>query len=132
MMRVVVPIMAMLVSACSSTPADLEQKAEPVTRSFAESYQEIYRRVSGPARRCFAGNVGAYASFAVDSDLYSDLGHGEITLSLINWGTRNYYMSTKIERADSGSTLTVRAGNTLAAGNAIENVLRWAGGDSAC
>ena len=41
---------------------------------------QIYRRVATTAKRCFAGNVGAYASFAVDSELYSELGYGELTL----------------------------------------------------
>jgi hypothetical protein len=59
------------IGACSSTPADLEAKAPPIVQTYTENYQEIYRRVSTTAKRCFAGNVGAYASFAVDSELYS-------------------------------------------------------------
>lgn len=68
-------------ASCSSTPAQLEQKAEPTVRSFTENYQEIYRRVSSSARRCMAGNINAYASYAVDTDLFPDLGYGETTFS---------------------------------------------------
>ncbi|MGL3107123.1 hypothetical protein [Bradyrhizobium sp. BR 1432] len=62
----------------TGTP-DLEAKAAPIVQTYSENYQEIYRRVSTTAKRCFAGNVGAYASFAVDSELYSELGYGELT-----------------------------------------------------
>jgi hypothetical protein len=112
---------------CSTTPADLEAKAVPIIQTYSENYQEIYRRVSTTAKRCFAGNVGAYASFAVDSELYSELGYGELTLSLINMGTRNYYLSIRVEKQPAGSKLTVRSGNTLASERYKSLVLGWAG-----
>ncbi|MET4211439.1 hypothetical protein [Bradyrhizobium sp. LA2.1] len=123
---------ALLLAGCSSTPADLEAKATPVVRTYRENYQEIYRRVSTTAKRCFAGNVGAYASFAVDSDLYSELGYGEATLSLINVGTRNYYLSVRVEKDPAGSKLTVRSGNTLASERYKSLILAWADGDQNC
>jgi hypothetical protein len=122
----------LLLGACSTTPADLEAKAEPTVQNYSENYQEIYRRVSTTAKRCIAGNISAYASMAVDADLYSELGYGDITMSLINWSVRNYYWSTKIEKAGGGSRLTVRAGNTLAAETAKQSVIRWANGDTTC
>lgn len=101
-------------------------------QTYSENYQEIYRRVSTTAKRCFAGNVGAYASFAVDSELYSELGYGELTLSLINMGTRNYYMSARVDKQPTGSKLTVRSGNTLASERYKTLMLAWAGGDQNC
>ncbi|MCK1459615.1 hypothetical protein IVB34_14760 [Bradyrhizobium sp. 2] len=123
---------ALLLAGCSSTPSDLEAKATPVVQTCRENYQEIYRRVSTTAKRCFAGNVGAYASFAVDSDLYSELGYGETTLSLINVGTRNYYLSVRVEKDPAGSKLTVRSGNTLASERYKSLILAWANGDQNC
>jgi hypothetical protein len=120
------------IGACSSTPADLEAKAPPIVQTYTENYQEIYRRVSTTAKRCFAGNVGAYASFAVDSELYSELGYGELTLSLINMGTRNYYLSVRVEKQPAGSKLTARSGNTLASERYKSLVLGWAAGDQNC
>ncbi|MBR1362910.1 hypothetical protein [Bradyrhizobium ottawaense] len=125
-------VCALSLGACSSTPADLEAKTAPVVQTYSENYQEIYRRVSTTAKRCFAGNVGAYASFAVDSELYSELGYGETTLSLINLGTRNYYLSVRIEKQPAGSKLTVRSGNTLASERYKTLILGWAGGDQNC
>lgn len=122
----------MLLPGCSSTPADLEAKAAPIVQTYSENYQEIYRRVSTTAKRCFAGNVGAYASFAVDSELYSELGYGELTLSLINMGTRNYYVSARVDKQPTGSKLTVRSGNTMASEKYKTLILGWAGGDQNC
>ena len=122
-----------VLAGCSSTPADLEAKATPVVRTYPENYQEIYRRVSSNAKRCYAGNVGAYSSFAVDSELYPDLGYGELTLSLINYGSRNYYLSVRVEKnGSSGAKLTARAGNTLAADRRIEEILNFASGGQDC
>jgi hypothetical protein len=77
--------------------------------------------VSTTAKRCFAGNVGANASFTVDSELYSELGYGELTLSLINIGTQNYYLSVRVEKQHS-----------LASERYKSLVLGWAGGDQNC
>lgn len=125
-------VCAFSLAACSSTPADLEAKAAPIVQRYSENYQEIYRRVSTTAKRCFAGNIGAYASFAVDSELYSELGYGEVTLSLINLGTRNYYLSARVDKEPTGSKLTVRSGNTLASERYKALILGWAGGDQNC
>lgn len=112
---------------CSTSPTDLESKVEPRSQIFAENYQEIYRRVSTTAKRCMAGNMSATASMAVDAELYSELGKGEITVSLINIGIRNYYVSAKVERLDQKqSKMTVSAGNTLGAQRATDLFFEWA------
>lgn len=133
---------ALLLAGCSGTPTELEAKTTPVVQSYAENYQGIYRRVSSTAKRCAAGNVGAYASIAVDAELYPDLGYGEVTGSLINYGVRNYYWRAKIERVEQpspgkakptdGARLTVSSGNTLAARTQEQTLFRWASGDENC
>lgn len=130
--KLLITATAVALAGCSTTPAQLEEKSQPSVQAFAENYQEIYRRVSGPAKRCIAANVGPYASMAVDADLLPDLGYGQITVSLINWGTRNYYVSAKVEKLPKGSQMTVRAGNTLGADKMIQNFQRWASGDDSC
>lgn len=121
-----------MLAGCSSTPAELDASSAPTVQSFSENYQEIYRRVSSTAKRCESGNVSAMASLAVDAELYSELGYGEISRSLINYGVRNYYWTARIEKAGAGSKMTVRAGNTVNNPSMISNVVRWAGGDQAC
>lgn len=123
---------SLLLAGCSSTPANLEAKSAPTIQTYTENYQEIFRRVSMTAKRCYTSNVGAYASTTADTQLYPDLGYGEITVSLINWGTRNYYMTAKIEKDGTGAKMTVRAGNSLAAPRYVEYALKWAGGATDC
>lgn len=124
---------AYVLAACSSTPADLEAKSEPTVQGYTENYQEIFRRVSNTAKRCYTANMGAYASTTADAQLYPDLGYGEVSVSLINMGTRNYYFTAKIEKAGTGSKMTLRAGNTLAAPRYLERALSWASGaDETC
>jgi hypothetical protein len=117
---------------CSSTPQELEANNAPTVVSFTENYQEIYRRVASTAKRCIAGNMGAYASMAVDTELYTELGYGEIQVSLINMGTRNYYLTARIDRVGTGSKLTVRSGNTLAASRNLSSIIEWANGRDTC
>lgn len=123
---------AVWLGGCSTTPAQLEAKTDAVIQNYPENYQEIYRRVSTASKRCIAGNISAYASMAVDAELYSELGYGDITMSLINMGIRNYYWSAKIEKVGTGSRLTARSGNTLASENAKGSIIRWASGDQSC
>lgn len=120
------------VGGCSTTPVALEEKTAPTVRTYAENYQEIYRRTSGAAKRCFATSLGPYASMAVDADLFSELGYGEIKLSLINMGVRNYYISAKIEKEPKGSRMTVFSGNTVAPGAWEQKMLAWAAGQQDC
>lgn len=125
---------ALIAAGCSSTSADLEKKtaATAKVQTFSENYQEIYRRILTTAKNCQAGNVSAYASYDVEGQLYNELGYGEITLSLTNVGTKNYFWKAKVEKQDVGARLTVNAGNSLNAGQMSNNVLRWAAGDTGC
>ena len=117
---------------CSTSPADLEAKAAPTIRTYTENYQEIFRRVSTTAKRCGTGSVGAMSSMVIDSQLYSELGYGEASYSLINYGVRNYYWTAKIEKSGTGSKMTISAGNVLNNTYMINNVIRWADGDTNC
>lgn len=121
-----------MVASCSSTPADLKAKTIAGTVYYTENYQEIYRRVYSVSTRCKAGNISAYGSMEVDAQLYNELGYGELTLSLSNLGTRNYYWTAKIERDGEGSKMTVNSGNTLAASKLKQDAFRWAKGDEKC
>lgn len=125
-------IACLVLAGCSSTPQDLEAKTAPTIRSYTENYQEIYRRISSTAKRCEAGNTSAMTSQAVDSELYPDLGYGEISKSMINYGVRNYYWTAKIERDGKGAKMTLRSGNTINNDAGIERLTRWASGDQNC
>jgi len=130
-----IPIAALLgfsLSGCTSTTAEVDATGTPTTQSFSENYQEIFRRTSSTAKRCFAGNINAQASIAVDSEIYSELGYAEISMSLINWGYRDYYATARIEKAGTGSRMITRPGKSLGASNYAEKLTKWATGDQSC
>lgn len=116
---------------CSTTPTDLEQKTAPTVLEFRENYQEIYRRVAKQAARCLKVDAGEGASFDVDTELYNELGYGEVTYSHGSLA-RNYYMSAKIEKVGDGSRLTFYSGNQLAPARVRDLVVDWANGSTAC
>lgn len=132
-MRLAFPIVlaGFALAGCSTTPTDLEQKTAPTVLEFKENYQEIYRRVAKQATRCLKFDAGEGGSFEVDTELYNELGYGEVTYSLGSL-SRNYYMSAKIEKLGDGSRLTVHAGNQLASARVRDLVVDWANGSTAC
>lgn len=121
-----------VVAACSPNPTNLRASTPEQVTTYAENYQEIYRRVASEARLCYRGSVGAYASAEVDANLYSDLGYGEVQNSVINYGTHNYYWTAKIEKDGDGSKMTINAGNTLSASATTATLQRWASGGTGC
>jgi len=134
MRRVAIGLTLSALVGCSSTPEALEKSTSAVRqeKTYDDNYQEVYRRLVHTARLCSGGSSGKYTSFELDTDLYSELGYGEVSLSLQNFGSRNYYWKAKIERAGSGSRLSVVSGNTLAQGAALKSVMRWADGGVGC
>lgn len=123
----------MLLVGCSTNPSDLQSKTEPFTKIYPENYQEIFRRISSQAKICTASVTGfTTAAASVDSQLYPDLGYGEISISMDNWSVKNYYWTAKIEKDGQGSRVIMNAGNSLAAGDYLRRAQAWAGGSTNC
>ncbi|MGV8952833.1 MAG: hypothetical protein ACOH2M_17165 [Cypionkella sp.] len=125
---------AVLLAGCSTTTADLEKSpsTKSATRHYAENYQEIFRRVHDTAAQCTGGMVIAFSTTSVVGQLYNELGYGEITYSLTNVGVKNYYWKVRVEKAGTGALMTVHSGNTINNAASLEDILRWAGGDTEC
>jgi len=132
--KAVTAVLAMIVVGCSSTPEDLDKStsAARTTKTYSENYQEVYRRLVRTARLCSGGPSGRYTAFQLSTDLYSDLGYGEVSLSLYNLGTHNFYWKAKIEKAGEGSKLSVVSGNSLAQASQLRSVVDWADGGTKC
>lgn len=126
----------LLLSSCSTTTTDLERagSTKQAVFQYSENYQEIYRRIVGPAKNCLEGRMtfSLNASVNIDAQLYSELGFGEISSSLLNIGIRNYYWKAKVERNGSGTKLTVFAGNTVRNQHLIDIVKNWADNNPSC
>lgn len=118
---------------CSSTPEDLEKSdgAARAEKTYAENYQEVYRRLSDTAKRC--QSTAGTAAFTVDAQLYNELGYGEISMSMVSaLYPRNYYWKAKVAKTGSGSKVSVVSGNTLAQSSMANLVIRWAEGGTSC
>lgn len=109
----------------SADSSDLAKfKSDPktltATRSFPESFDVMYKRVAGQADRCFNGA----------SDLYADQGVGvAFNTSDLN---HDYIYWVKIEKAGTGSKVTVYTGNNWAKQKYVDSMYRWASGDTKC
>src|SRR3979490_714646 len=65
---------------CASKPP--EEVNRPTVQTYAQDYQGLFQRVSTTAKRCFASKAGLYRSGAVNADLYSEIGYGQLTLTV--------------------------------------------------
>ena len=115
---------------CASKPP--EEATKPIVQTYAEDYQGLFQRVSTTAKRCFASKAGLYQSGAIDADLYSDIGYGQLTLTMNAHGHDNYYVSVRIEKQPTGSKLTMISDNMGASQRYRELVSGWANGDQNC
>jgi len=55
-----------------------------------------------------------------------------VSLSLQDYGARNYYWKVKIQKSGSGTILSAVSGNTLAQSRTLKTIMRWADGDQGC
>ncbi|AII27770.1 hypothetical protein B9J07_12900 [Sinorhizobium sp. LM21] len=133
MRKVGIGALALLLAGCSTSSGDLEanKSAARSVTSYNENYQAVYRRLADTARRC--QSTAGTAAFTVDAQLYNELGFGEITLSLVSaLYPRNYYWKAKVEKAGSGSKVSIVSGNTLAQDRTLRQIEGWAAGDTSC
>ena len=121
---------AITLAGCASKPP--EEANKPTVQTYAEDYQGLFQRVSTTAKRCFASKAGLYQSGAVDADLYSEMGYGQLTLTVNGRGGDSYYVSVRIEKQPTGSKLTMISENMAASQRFRELVLGWVNGDQNC
>ena len=114
MNRTCILLLTASVTACTSQAGmDATQPSRVV--SFSENYQAVYANLNKGARNCFTGS-----GYAVDGQLYSELGYGEVSAG----GNAISYMpmmEAKVSKAGAGSTMQVKA-----AGIAKETIPLWA------
>ncbi len=101
-------------------------------RTFPENYQALYRNVHDTASRCLAGSPAVATQMILDAQLYPDLGFGELSYSMSSIYGRHFFWKAKIEKAGSGSKISVVSANSLSRDRDIRSVYRWASGDTSC
>jgi hypothetical protein len=116
------------------TPEQLESSKSTAkqSRTYADNYQALYRKVYGPASRCLVANPGISTQQLLDAQLYPDLGFREMTSSMSSIYGRNYYIKIKIEKSGSGSTMSFSAGNSLVNTSRLATRFGWADGKMSC
>lgn len=134
MQKLTIPVIACAIAltGCTSSPEALEKSESAVrsSKTYAENYQEVFRRLSNTAKRC--QSTSGSAAFTVDAQLYSELGFGEVTMSMVSLYPRSYYWKAKVEKAGSGSRVSVVSGGGLGKGRMLNDVIRYADGDDKC
>ena len=115
---------------CASAPP--EEAFKPTVQTYAEDYQGLFQRVSTTAKRCFASKAGLYRPGAVDAQLFTEIGYGQLTVTVDGRGNDNYYVSVRIEKQPTGSKLTMISDNMAASQRYRELVSGWANGDQNC
>ncbi|WP_315715413.1 MULTISPECIES: hypothetical protein [unclassified Bradyrhizobium] len=129
-----------LLGGCAMSPEGLNSRDVADSKSFSESYEEIYRRLSETGKRCYPpvrvfGNPGNPGGGQIESEgeLHRDRGFAEFRLVAGSYGVRmNYFVSARIEKSGSGSRVTIKVSNPMGAGPLSARIYRWAGGDSSC
>jgi len=129
-------VAATLLAGCMSSPEQLEQRADTHTLEvdIKRNYQIAYRDLSKTARRCLAGLNFLATTHIVDSELYSELGYGEVVHRLNNWGVASYYWKAEIRKTGARSSRLIvwSGGATLHKEGNADSVARWAQGDARC
>lgn len=118
---------AVVLSGCgASTQQELERTASNVqTFRYAENYQVVFRRISGSAKKCLAGDfLLAHGGEVVDAQLYGDLGFGEVSNYMSHALLPRHHFTARIEREGSGAQVTIRAEHA----NYVRSVDQWARG----
>ena len=122
--------LATIVAGCSTTTASLKETGITEVIDIPENYQEVYRRVNQSIGCRDGAWAGAFASYQVDRQLYTELGYGEISLRLSNVGVNNYYLTTKVTKTGANSSrFEATAGNTLGSKNDLDFLIGTAQGN---
>ncbi|MGJ5033448.1 MULTISPECIES: hypothetical protein [unclassified Bradyrhizobium] len=129
-----------LLGGCAMSPEGLNSRDVADSKSFSESYEEIFRRLSETGKRCYPpvrvfGNPGNPGGGQIESEgeLHRDRGFAEFRLVAGSYGVRmNYFVAARIEKSGSGSRVTIKVSNPMGAGPLSDRIYRWAGGDSSC
>lgn len=133
-MRFVALIMAAGLAGCVSTAGELRSQSEhQATVTSAENYQAVYKRILTKGRECLDLGGSIASSNKLEGQLYGDLGVGEISYYL-DALMDMHFASVKVERAGSGSTVSISTGSQP--GWANEKLLKqfkaWAEGANSC
>lgn len=109
MLKIFAVGLALAVAGCASSPSELARSGHTADFTVAENYQAVFRRVSDQARACIESSTFLGGTHAIDAQLYSDLGFGEISYSVPGYTSASYFARAKIAREGDGARVTLAA-----------------------
>lgn len=125
-------------SACVSSEEFYQQPFDAV-EADPRPYQQVYASTLQTARSCIVTGLAGFGlagpqQYRVDSELYSDLGYGDIEMYLEGFG-RFPVWQVRMTRAASGGTeisYRISAPTDRARANEFRRISTWARGGTDC
>ena len=117
-----------LVGCASNRP---EEAIKPTVQTYPKITKVSFNAYRPPPSAVSPRRL-AFTVRALDADLFTEIGYGQLTLTVGGRGNDNYYVSVRIEKQPTGSKLTMISDNMAASQRYRELVSGWANGDQNC
>ena len=132
-MRLLLLFLFSIVGGCAPTSKEsLETVSSARVLAYKDNYQEIFRRVSNSAKRCYEGDfIIVHGRINVNAQLYNELAYGEVHKYMEHALFPAHYFTAKIEKDENGTRVTIKANKNLE--QAYEGKIDgWARGSTGC
>lgn len=129
-------LVSTVLTGCAVSKQDLKQSPTTRTEYFDQNYQALYKTILDQMEECWATGLVMFLSpvrMEIKSQLYPDLGLGEISYYQSNIGDIHYHL-VEVRKKGDGSDLTVFTGHKLEHINKreLEIYFAWARGSNSC
>jgi len=97
--NIAVIVICFVLTACAaSNVRDLrDNSSAQMEFKVEENYQRVYKNLLDKMHECVGeGWAGVFASYHINSELYNELGEGEISFMMSNAGMQSYYMQMDV------------------------------------
>lgn len=92
---IVMGLVLMLTGCAPSTVIELREQSTPVAFASEKPYQRLFKDLNAEMHRCIFGGA-MMATTIIDSQLYPDLGEGEIAVRYNNMGDKSVFLYIEI------------------------------------
>lgn len=90
---------AAALAGCMSTPQELKDAPTTTNKSFVvgANYQEVYRNIA-EFERCGMDSLSVWSTMYFDTELYSELGYGELAYRINNTGSVDFQWVVRVTK----------------------------------
>lgn len=105
-LAVAAAVAALGLAGCApSSTMELKQQSQPITFTVDKPYQRVFKEARDEFERCVSSGW-IFGSAEVDSQLYPDLGEGEVSITHDNMGDRSVFLSIDFSESEGATTVT--------------------------